>query len=1756
MVEAQLEAVLGTLGGSADAFAKACEERLDEGSDSDKRIAEVLDQLLTYDDFPSFADMMMRRNAFLESQEAEEAQAAAARRVPAAPTGDAADAVAAVAAAEASGYGAGAGGGPTTRYDDYGRVIKDERPAAAPTVTSGPPAGDRPPPSDMDPAQLVALSEAGVDAAHYQRTGEIKPLDPSAGGDAIGGAGVTPPDVDPYGLPSVPTEGGGHGAAYPSGPPVGSSGPAAAFAAADASPAEQLRRKEWELQVRLARSFTMAAMHGQLPKEDHVWLAWARIVLALHAELERAADSSSANPDEAATRNVTIRELHRLLADERLRVDLQIAKRIAEQNAEMRRSIMDDGSDGSDDDGSSGKDDSSEDESGGGGAGDIGRVGDAPRADLDSAELVRAGEGGNEEAEHLGLPQGRLSTEEEHAWLLHRYEVYRVAAAKRRDAIISWTKRRHIGGITLEEIYLKLKGYVQARVDLFAVADELHSFVFSRIEATDAQLIPAMLKWLHIEFLMWTARKRINMLERILDGEEVADYDDSDVVGRHGGDHELPPAGSRGGMRTEGSGGAAGVSRDAAQFGGAAAGAVAVATNAQPSAEGKQAEPAAGGAGGSARAPSEQKREDEMRDRTAHEIARVDGLLQAVDSLGRSEARIRKLTATESKAELLARGADEARARIDAAPDTLLATIGEQSDSPAAGESPSQEGMAESKRSELEAEAARNAEAARKARAEAESAAAAAAAEAARQAREEAEQRARVEAEAREKEFAERREAEQKAHAAAMAAAQAEAKAAKQAIAAAEAREKAAAEAEQRAAAQAAAAEEMRAAAEAAAKAAEAVRAETEAREKAAAEATRRAEEIEAQAAAATAAARKEAEEAKAAGDAAAMAAAEEALAARRAAEEAAEKRAAEAAAAAAAQVAAAKAAAEAEAEAAAKRVADAEARMAAAAAAAEEAAAREEVAAKKRAEERAAAEEAASLAAREAAEAAAAAAAQAEREAAARREREAEARVAKEAAAREKRLREESARREAEVRAAAEAEAAAKYQAEAEERAAAEREAALKFKAEAEAAGAARAAAEAERDEAKAAAAAAAERQAEAAREAAEASAAKAAAVAEAEAAKVRAAEEAEAKLAEQAAKAQQRMREEAQRREAELKAAAEAEAAEKYQREAEARAAVEREAAAKYKAEAEAASAARAAAEAERDQAKAAAAAAAQKEAEAARAAAAAAAAKAAAEAEAEAAKRRAAEEAEAKLAAEAAAAAAAEAKEQEAEGQDVRFIDSQRAAPSHVGDLPALPAMRGNGSRPTTADPVADLMGTRRINAEEEAARALDEFAKEQEQLKLVHMVNKTKQATMTKQRLLRREERKRRKKLRAESQRMLGSDGKGEHRRRRSKRHSPRSPRSGRAAGGAGASSVAAEVPSSFPRPSGSFGDGRTVDVTPSKGGAAARGSVTVTEYGTDSANPGAVPARRDPHGSNSGGTDKAGAGGPRSPRLGDDSSEMESLFSTFSNSAKRVDGGGDGEVGDSKSGDGPGTRRAEEHSSSRRSPGSHAARNRPRVPGLPLSSTKAGRRDADETGPAPRVASPTPPRAGEENEGDLLYMLVRETDALRTPRPGGAVSVRRTPRDGSTATRERPADPRQAALNDPRFARGRSPSPAAVPGSSSRPSDDTAGVGESKGSEPAPAFSANGGGGDDHASRSDPTFVHPVSLRYLVDRARHRNAPPTGPDTVFERPDGGGGRASQDDDLELDDFLDDDLDLLTGEAVVVPRREHLQAPTGR
>ncbi|ETO74439.1 hypothetical protein F444_09786 [Phytophthora nicotianae P1976] len=220
---------------------------------------------------------------------------------------------------------------------------------------------------------------------------------------------------------------------------------------------------EWALQEAIARSLLEAHARGQLDEAEASWLPWAQAFVQMSEatapsvggeestveakESEARAETKDTAEDEPEEKeDIRMQELEKTLIRERFKVDLLVAQRIADANAQMKKQML---------------------------------------------NLAAAVVNQDEQVEDVAI-----SAEEELAGLFKHIETIgdRLKDVKARCFIFESVTQQQ-----MDTIYLYLKEKVHYKQDLVSQEKEIATFIFTQIQEKDESLIPLMLEWLLLE---------------------------------------------------------------------------------------------------------------------------------------------------------------------------------------------------------------------------------------------------------------------------------------------------------------------------------------------------------------------------------------------------------------------------------------------------------------------------------------------------------------------------------------------------------------------------------------------------------------------------------------------------------------------------------------------------------------------------------------------------------------------------------------------------------------------------------------------------------------------------------------------------------------------------------------------------------------------------------------------------------------------------------------------------------------------------------------------------------------------------------------------------------------------------------------------------------------------------------------------------------------------------------------------------------
>ncbi|ETI45781.1 hypothetical protein F443_09722 [Phytophthora nicotianae P1569] len=220
---------------------------------------------------------------------------------------------------------------------------------------------------------------------------------------------------------------------------------------------------EWALQEAIARSLLEAHARGQLDEAEASWLPWAQAFVQMSEatapsvggeestveakESEARAETKDTAEDEPEEKeDIRMQELEKTLIRERFKVDLLVAQRIADANAQMKKQML---------------------------------------------NLAAAVVNQDEQVEDVAI-----SEEEELAGLFKHIETIgdRLKDVKARCFIFESVTQQQ-----MDTIYLYLKEKVHYKQDLVSQEKEIATFIFTQVQEKDESLIPLMLEWLLLE---------------------------------------------------------------------------------------------------------------------------------------------------------------------------------------------------------------------------------------------------------------------------------------------------------------------------------------------------------------------------------------------------------------------------------------------------------------------------------------------------------------------------------------------------------------------------------------------------------------------------------------------------------------------------------------------------------------------------------------------------------------------------------------------------------------------------------------------------------------------------------------------------------------------------------------------------------------------------------------------------------------------------------------------------------------------------------------------------------------------------------------------------------------------------------------------------------------------------------------------------------------------------------------------------------
>ncbi|KAG3026033.1 hypothetical protein PC121_g4781 [Phytophthora cactorum] len=217
---------------------------------------------------------------------------------------------------------------------------------------------------------------------------------------------------------------------------------------------------EWALQEAIARSILEAHAKDQLDEAEASWLPWAQAFVQMseagvsveESTVEAKEDEAKAEAKESTENDPEekedsrMHELEKILIRERFKVDLLVAQRIADANAQMKKQML----------------------------------------NL-AAEVVNQ----DEQIEDVAI-----SAEEELAGLFKHIETI---GDRLKDVKARCFKFESVNQQQMDTIYLYLKEKVHHKQDLVSQEREISAFIFTQIHEKDESLVPLMLEWLLLE---------------------------------------------------------------------------------------------------------------------------------------------------------------------------------------------------------------------------------------------------------------------------------------------------------------------------------------------------------------------------------------------------------------------------------------------------------------------------------------------------------------------------------------------------------------------------------------------------------------------------------------------------------------------------------------------------------------------------------------------------------------------------------------------------------------------------------------------------------------------------------------------------------------------------------------------------------------------------------------------------------------------------------------------------------------------------------------------------------------------------------------------------------------------------------------------------------------------------------------------------------------------------------------------------------
>uniref|UniRef100_K3WME0 BART domain-containing protein n=1 Tax=Globisporangium ultimum (strain ATCC 200006 / CBS 805.95 / DAOM BR144) TaxID=431595 RepID=K3WME0_GLOUD len=221
-----------------------------------------------------------------------------------------------------------------------------------------------------------------------------------------------------------------------------------------------IENSKWLLQVAIATSILESKANGQLDETEEGLVAWAEALIQMTQHSSDIAsdqvptvsdneEKEEAKATESAPSDDRLKELERTLIRERLKVDLFVAQRIADANAQIKQQMLH-------------------------------LVG----SEIDDQQST-------DDLQTTGDP-----SKSELARLLAQVEAIQ---ARLKQVKAQCFEFKAVSQPHLDRMYLFLKEKVHYQQDLVSQEKEISDFIFTQIDESDAPLIPLLLEWLLLE---------------------------------------------------------------------------------------------------------------------------------------------------------------------------------------------------------------------------------------------------------------------------------------------------------------------------------------------------------------------------------------------------------------------------------------------------------------------------------------------------------------------------------------------------------------------------------------------------------------------------------------------------------------------------------------------------------------------------------------------------------------------------------------------------------------------------------------------------------------------------------------------------------------------------------------------------------------------------------------------------------------------------------------------------------------------------------------------------------------------------------------------------------------------------------------------------------------------------------------------------------------------------------------------------------